>query len=283
MSGDPKRGDSAILFSLRINPDDVGLEGVEGQVMAEGRGNVQRFAEFAGAVVAHVLGGSHRGPGTSSLRVSEEPSIPDTITNRLAFPRHSRAFRVKGNVADFINLAVVGETPTVDAVAAADHVGWRTVRYTDATTIRRIAEEAGGDDIVPDEIDMGTVRSSEINRQLATRGVDQRDVFRFSHNLLQEWLSTLPVAKRHLAHEAARLMRSATRPHGELDNDYLVMREYVLRKDEPAARELAGLLQREKRASLDARPLKRGADLRRCWTMPSAGFRRYGLVDGSIR
>ena len=282
VSGDPKRGDSAILFSLRINPDDVGLEGVEGQVMAEGRGNVQRFAEFAGAVVAHVLGGSHRGPGTSSLRVSEEPSIPDTIAKRLAFPRHSRAFRVKGNVADFINLAVVGETPTVDAVAAADRVGWRIVRYTDATTIRRIAEEAGGDDIVPDEIDMGTVRSSEINRQLATRGVDQRDVFRFSHNLLQEWLSTLPVAKRHLAHEAARLMRSATRPHGELDNDYLVMREYVLRKDDPAARELAGLLQREKRASLDARPLKRGADLRRCWTTPSAGFRRYGLVDGSI-
>ena len=77
-------------------------------------------------------------------------------------------------------------------------------------------------------------------------------------------------------------MRSATRPHGELDNDYLVMREYVLRKDDPAARELAGLLQREKRASLDARPLKRGADLRRCWTTPSAGFRRYGLVDGSI-
>ena len=282
VSGDPKRGDSAILFSLRINPDEVGLEGVEGQVMAEGRRNVQRFADFAGAVVAHVLGGRHRGRGTSSLRVGEEPSIPDTIAKRLAFPRHSRAFRVEGNVADFINLAVVGETPTVDAVAAADRVGWRIARYTDATTIRRIADESGGDDVLPGDIDMGTVRSSEINRQLATRGVDQRDVFRMSHNLFHEWLSTLSVAKRRLAHEAARPMRSATRPHGELDSDYLVMREYVLRKDDPAARELAGLLQREKRASLDVRPLKRGADLRRCWTTPSAGFRRYGLVDGSI-
>ena len=77
-------------------------------------------------------------------------------------------------------------------------------------------------------------------------------------------------------------MRSATRPHGELDSDYLVMREYVLRKDDPAARELAGLLQRERRASLDARPLKRGADLRHCWTTPSDGFRRYALVDGAI-
>ena len=282
VSSNPKRGGSAILFSLRINPDDVGLEGVEGQVMAEGRRNVQRFAEFAGAVVAHVLGGRHRGSGTSSLRIREEPSIPDTIAKRLAFPRHSRAFRVEGNVADFINLVVVGETPTVNAVAAAGRVGWRIARYTDSTTIRRIAEESGGDDILPDEIEMGTVRSSEINRQLATRGVDQRDVFRISHNLLQEWLSTLPDATRHLAHEAARPMRSATRPHGELDSEYLVMREYVLRRDDPAARELAGLLRREKRTSLDVRPLKRRADLRRCWTTPSAGFRRYGLVDGSI-
>ena len=282
VSGDPKRGDSAILFSLRINPDDVGLEGVDGEIMAEGRRNVQRFADFAGAVVAHVLGGRHPGLGRSSLRVSEEPSTPDTIAQWLSFPRHSRAFRVKGNVADFINLAVVGETPTVEAIAAADRVGWRIARYTDATTIRRIAEESGGDDILPDEIEMGTVRSSEINRQLATRGVDQRDVFRISHNLLQEWLSTLPVATRHLAHEAARPMRSATRPHGELDSDYLVMREYVLRKDDPAARELEGLLRRERRTSLDVRPLKRRGDLRRCWTTPSAGFRRYGLVDGSI-
>ena len=77
-------------------------------------------------------------------------------------------------------------------------------------------------------------------------------------------------------------MRSATRPHGEPHSDYLVMREYVLKRDDPAARELAGLLQRERGASLDARPLKRRADLRRCWTTPSDGFRRYALVDGAI-
>ncbi len=282
VSGDPERGDPAILFSLQINPGDVGLGGVEGLVMAEGRRNVPQFADFAGAVVAHVLGRRHRGSETSSVRVTEEPSIPDMIARRLAFPRHSRAFRVKGDVVDVINMAIVGETPTVDAVGAADRVGWHIARYTDATTIKRIAEEPGGDGVLPDEIDMGTVRSSAINRQLATRGVDQRDVFRISHNLLREWLSGLTVERRHRAHEAARPMRSATQHYSEQDSDYLVRREYLLRKDDPAARKLAGLLQRERGASLDARPLKRGADLRRCWTRPSDGFRRYALVDGAI-
>ena len=282
VSGDPKRGDAAILFSLRINPEDVGLRGMEGQVMAEGRRHAHRFAEFAGAVVAHVLDGRHRKTAAPNWRVVEEPSVPDRLVQGLAFPRHCRGFRIRGDGPEETNLAVVGEVPTVATVAEADSVGWRVARYTDVVSIRRFSDDSGRDEMLPDEIDIGRIRSSDINRRLATRGVDQRDVFRISDNLFQEWLSSSSVSGRHRAHEAARPMRSATRPHGELDGDYLVTREYVLREDDPVTQELAGLLQRERGASLDARPLKRGADLRRCWTAPSDGFRRYALVDGAI-
>ena len=280
--GDRKRGDPATLFSLRIDPADIGLDGVESQVVVEGRRNVRQFAGFAEMVAAHVLMGRLREAETLSFRPSKKSPIPDTVARRLAFPRYSRGIHFIGRDVDEINLAIIGETPTVEAVRAADRVGWRIARYTDVTTIRRIAEESGGDEVLPDEIDMGPIRSSEMNRRLATRGVDQRDVFRISYNLLQEWLVSPSVGGSRRAHEAARPMRSATRPHSELDNDYLVMREYVLRKDDPAARKLAELLQREKGDSLDARPLKRGADLRRCWETPSNGFRRYALVDGAI-
>ena len=275
-------GDSSILFSSLIRRDEVGPAGVEGQILAEVHRNVQRFAGFADAVVARALGGRHGGRGTSFLRASEGPSIPSAITQELAFPRHSGAFRVTGNAAHPINLAVVGERPTVDAVATADRVGWRIARYTDVATVKRVAEGTGGKDVLPEEIDMGTIRSSEIHRHVATRGVDQRDVFRVRHNLLQEWVRALPVARRRQAQEEARPMRSAARPHGNPDGDYLVRREYVLREDDPAARELAELLRRQRGDWLDARTQKRRADLRRCWTTPSEGFRRYALVDGSI-
>ncbi len=250
--------------------------------MAEGRRNAHRFAEFAGAVVAHVLDGRQRGSPATNWRVVEEPSLPNRLVQGLAFPRHCQGFRIRGGGSKETNLAVVGEAPTVDVVAEADNVGWRVARYTDAVSIRRFSDDSGRYEVLPDEIDIGTIRSSEINRRLATRGVDQRDVFRISDDLLQEWLSSLPIGERRRAREAARPMRSATRPHGELDGNYLVMREYLLRKDDPAARELAELLQREKGAWLDPRPLKRGADLRSCWTTPSNGFRRYALVDGAI-
>ena len=281
VTGDPKRGDSAILFSLRINPDEIDLQSVEAQVMVEGRRHEQRFTEFAGTVLAHLLGRRYRAPGRSSWRVSEELSVPDAIAERLVFPKHSHAFQVKGDFPEVINLVVVGETPTVDAVAAAERIGWRVARYTDSATIRRIAGETGQYEVLPDEIDIGTVRSSELNRHLATRGVDQRDVFRISQDMLQEWLDTLPFAERRVAHEAVRPMRSGARPYGEPDNDHLLTRDYVLGND-PAARQLVKLLKRKGKVSMAVRPLKRGADLRHCWTTPSAGFRRYAIVDGTI-
>ena len=176
---------------------------------------------------------------------------------------------------------VVGETPTVDAVAVADLIGWRVARYTDAATIRRIARKAHRYDVLPDEIDIGSIRSSELGRRLATRGVDQRDIFRINYDLFREWLDALPVAERPVARKSARPMRSAARPYGEPDNDHLLKREYVLGND-PAARQLAKLVQRDGIASLAVRPSKRAADLRHCWTTPSRGFRRYAIVDGTI-
>ena len=282
VSSDPKRRDPAILFSLNIDPGDVGLHGADGRVLAEGRRNLQRFADFSTATVAHILERSRRGRGIEPREVIEVSSVPESITNSLAFPRQCRAFREIGSVAHAIKLAVVGETPTVAAVTAADHVGWRIARYTDAKTIGRVLKDSHGNDALPDEIDMGTIHSTETNRWLVTRGVDRRDVHRVSHNLFQEWLSSLPDDSRYRAHEATRRMRSATQPHGDPDGDYLVMREYVWRKGDPVARSLAELLRRERQVSPRTSPLKRATDLRRCWTAPSHGFRRFALVDGSI-
>ena len=281
-SDGPKGGERVIVYSSDINLDGARVGGGEGEVIAELRRNVQRFGEFAGAVVAHALAGNRGGRGMLFRPVEEDRRVPDVIGRELVFPQHSRGFRVERAVAAAINLAVVGESPTVAAVAAADSAGWRIARYTDLATIRRVGQAVNGEDALPDEIDLGTVRSSQINRQVATRGVDQRDVCRFSQKLFQEWLSMLPAAKRRKAKEAARPMRAASRPPGERAGDYVVKREYLHRSDDPAAEELAELLRRKQRYRGDWRTPKRGADLRRCWMKPSEGFRRFALVDGSI-
>ena len=274
-------GDRVVLYRSRVSVDGVWGGGGEGEVVAEVRRNMPRFGEFAGAVVAHALA-RKRSQRVVVAAPVEGTGVPDGISRELAYPGHCRGFHVRSSAGASVNLAVLGERPSVDAVSAADSMGWWIARYTDLATIRRAGEVGDREGALPREIDLGTIRSSWINRQVATRGVDQRDVWRFSHRLFEEWVGGLPAANRRDAREAARPMRSATRHPDEGEGDFVVTREYLARGDDVAAKVLAGLLRREGRYRPDWRTLKRGADLRRCWTMPSEGFRRYGLVDGSI-
>ena len=281
-SDDDNADDSITLFSSRVKAKDVGFGGEEGEVIVEVRRNIPRFGEFAGAVVAHALARSRGRRRVLIAPTYEDQRVHDGITRELAFPRHCRGFRVRTLKGDSVNLAVIGEQPTVDAVTAADSAGWRIARYTDMGTIGRIVQPRDGDGTLPDEIDLGTIRSSQINRHLATRGVDQRDVCRFSRSLFEEWRAGLPPATRRVVNQAARPMRSATRPPDERDGDFVVTRDYLRRRDDPTARELAELLRRKGLYRADRGTLKRKADLRRCWTAPSNGLRRYVLVDGLI-
>jgi len=281
VAGDPKRSDPAILFSVRINPDEVDGYSYETQLIAEGRKRENRFHEFAGRVLAPILGRRTRRPIVAEWRIEQLSSLPAEITQALRAPQYAGGFAIGDESDGRFNLAVAGETPSLDAVEQADRLGWRIARYTDSSTLRRLSEDGYEHRTFPDEIDIGAIRSHEINRRLATRGIDPRDVVRVSYDVLSEWLDSLPLEERSAARRNARPLRSATRPFGDPENDHLLMRDYVFGSN-PAAQRLLSLISSQGGRFSDLRAMKRPSDLIKCWTAPSPGFRRYALVDGAV-
>lgn len=278
VAGDPKRSDPAVLFSVRINPDEIDGYRHANQIIVEGRQRENRFTEFAGSVIAPLFGRNPRSTGPRA-RLEQLPNLPREIRETMRAPDHVGTFAI-GDGSRGIRLAVTAETPSLDTVERADQQGWKITRYTDSATLRRLSEGAEPAATFPDEILLGSIQSKEINRNLATRGVDQRDVVRVSYDLLSEWLDVIPAAQRAAARRSARPLRSATRPYGESENDHLLLREYVLSPD-PAAQQLLSLISAQNRTPA-FRPMKRSADLQRCWTPPSPEFRRYAIVDGAV-
>ncbi len=281
VAGDPKRSDPAVLFSVRINPDEFDNLSYDAQLIVEGRKPENRFPEFASSVLAPIFSRRHRRPLGAERRIEQLPHLPDGAGQALRSPDYAGAFAIGYATGDKFNLLVTGEAPTLDAVEQAGRVGWRIARYTDSSTLRKLSEDVDAPTTFPDEIDLGSIRSHELNRRLATRGVDQRDIIRISYDLMSEWLDILPASKRAAARRFARPLRSAARPFGEPEHDHLLMRDYVFGSD-PAARSLLSLITSQGRKSLDSRPMKRSADLVKCWTPPSPGFQRYALVDGAV-
>ena len=279
VAGDPKRSDPAILFSVRINPDEVEGYRHANQIIVEGRQRENRFPEFASSVIAPLFGRSNRLSTGPRGRLEQFHDLPGEIRETMRTPEYVGAFVIGGGSRGF-HLAVTAETPSLDTVEQADRLGWKVARYTDAATLRRLSDGTEEGAAFPDEIHIGAIQSMEINRSLATRGIDQRDVVRVSYDLLSEWLDGVPAAQRAAARRNARPLRSATRPYGESVNDHLLLREYVLSSDPAAQRLLSLISSQEKRPPF--RPMKRSADLLRCWTPPSPGFRRYAIVDGAV-
>ncbi|GLV23888.1 hypothetical protein [Sphingobium sp. TomTYG45] len=279
VAGDPKRSDPAILFSVRINPDEVEGYRHADQIIVEGRRRENRFPEFASSVIAPLFGRNNRRSTGPRGRLEQFPDLPGEIRETMRAPEYAGAFAIGGGSRGF-HLAVTAETPSLDTVEQADRLGWKVARYTDTATLRRLSDGTEEGATFPDEIHIGAIQSMEINRSLATRGIDQRDVVRVSYDLLSEWLDGVPAAQRAGARRNARPLRSATRPYGESGNDHLLLREYVLSSDPAAQRLLSLISSQDKRPPF--RPMKRSADLLRCWTPPSPGFRRYAIVDGAV-
>lgn len=281
VASDPKRRDPVILFSVRINPDEIGSFHYDTQLIVEGRKRENRFPEFASRVLAPILGRRNKASFGPERRLEQLPSLPREITDLMQAPNYAGAFAVGGESRDGFTLAVTAETPSLYAVEQADRMGWKIARYTDNTTLRRLSDGAEPAATFPDEIDLGPIRSPEIHRRLATRGVDQRDVVRISYDLLSEWLDGVSAAERHKVRRNARPLRSATRPYGESENDHLLLRDYVL-GPEPAAQRLLSLVTSQSKRPPDFRAMKRSSDLSRCWNPPSSGLQRYAIVDGAV-
>lgn len=281
VAGDPKRRDPAILFSVRINPDEVGSFQYDTQLIIEGRRRENRFPEFAGRVLAPIFSRRNSAPFGPEYRLEQMSNLPHEITDVMRTPSYAGAFAIGGRSGSGFTLAVTGETPSLDAVEQADRMGWKIARYTDTSTLRRLSDDTEPAATFPDEIHIGAIRSHEIHRHLATRGIDQRDVIRISYDLLSEWLDDLPAVERRKARRNARPLRSATRPYGEPENDHLLLRDYVL-GSEPAAQRLLSLITSQGKRPPDRRPMKRSSDLFRCWTPPLSGLQRYAIVDGAV-
>jgi hypothetical protein len=279
VAGDPKRSDPSVLFSVRINPDEVDGNRHGTQIIVEGRRRENRFAEFAGSVIAPLFGRNNRRSTGLRGRLELIRDLPGEIRETMYAPNYVAAFMISDDTRS-LRLAVTAETPSLATVEQADRLGWTIARYTDSATLRRLSEGAEAATTFPDEILMGSIQSNEINRSLATRGVDQRDVVRVSYDLLSEWLDGVPATQRVAARRNARPLRSATRPYGESESDHLLLREYVLSSD-PAAQRLLSLITSHGKAS-PFRQMKRSADLLRCWTPPSPEFRRFAIVDGGV-
>ena len=279
VAGDPKRSDPAVLFSVRINPDEIDSYGSATQIIVEGRRRENRFPKFASSVIAPFFGLNNRRSAGPRARLQQPPNLPSEIRESMRAPEYVGAFAI-GEEPRVFRLAVTAETPSLDTVEQADHLGWTIARYTDSATLRRLSEGAEVASTFPDEIQIGSIQSSALNRSLATRGVDQRDIVRVNYDLLSEWLDGVPAMQRAIARRNARPLRSATRPYSESDDDHLLLREYVLSSDPEAQRLLSMISSQGKPPPF--RPMKRSADLLRCWTPPSTGFQRYAIVDGAV-
>jgi hypothetical protein len=283
VDGNPKRNDPDIFFSVRMSLDGGERDPHDDRLIAEGRRLTNRFPEFAARILTPIREANRRLFDNYSRHVEQLPSIPDELSNDLRAPQHAAAYTFDGEDRDGameVKIVVTAETPTLDLIENADRIGWSVVRYTDTASLRRFANE-GPKGSFADEVDLGSLRSVEMHRRLATRGVDQRDVFRVGGDLVAEWVDTLPAAERAMARNEGRLRRSATRSFEDSGQDYLFKPEFVL-SEHPAAKKLLALISATGRQLAKRRQMQRQADMHKCWTSPSLGFQRYAIVDGAV-
>lgn len=264
-------------FSYLLPERDIGP--TPKSVYVEGRRNVPDFARFAMAAVSEMFH-DRRGRLRTVRRADNDPRLT-YMAEQLKFPEQLCMLTLDGQGDDPVSLVVTAETPGLAAVHAADQAGWSVARYTDEATILRLAGpvvKAAGS--LPDEVDIGNIRSAAPNRQIAARGVDQRDIVRASYDECQEWLDQLSFDDRKIAQDCARPVRTAKSPYGNTSDEHVIRRDFLL-SHSLAADRLFDIISR-RGAGRDLRPIKRGGDLQRCWTPPRQDFRRFAIVDGVL-
>ncbi len=171
---------------------------------------------------------------------------------------------------------------------AAERSGWRVVRYTDRATLRALvhSERDFGSRNVPGKISLGRIVTSNINRRLATRGVDTRDVIRLTRDQLHEWLDSVSLADRDRLRSEIRPLRLSADVSDKGETlAFAARRKRLLDcrfQDDPALQALMRVLKISERELMERRPYKRAADMDTCWAPPTDDFMRFALVDGEI-
>ena len=241
------------------------------------------FEAFALAVIKSLFGNDD----DQRWRLGEDSNVPGSIRKALRFPRQTFPFQVAA-ANQIYPVLLTAETPTLDALVAADRAGWRIVRYTDRTTLRAIMRAEGEFNIrnVPGEVALASVATSEVNRKLATRGADTRDIIRLSSDQLHKWLDHMPPGARgDLRSEVRPLWVSSDRSAMGGSQTLAIRRKKLLEVSSNSDRTLQ-TLGKVLQVNLDEvtvrRPYKRAADLDVCWRLPADGFMRFAIVDGEI-
>ncbi len=171
--------------------------------LVEGRAPDVAFEEFAREALGEILKEARldqrRLPEAQQLDprlwVTERPSH----SLGLRSPEHAVALTIKRSPQD-LRVIVTAEAPDLSSVIAARTVGQLLVRYTDTETLTPLLTSLGNPPAVPGDVRLSSLRSSPLNRRLATRGVDQRDVVRLTDDQLQKWLAPGTVFNRGLWH-----------------------------------------------------------------------------------
>jgi len=283
VDSNPKRNDPDIFFSIRMSSDGRDLEPHDDRLIAEGRRPTNRFPEFASRLLTTVIEKGRRDAGSGkSSRLEQWQAPPAQLSQHMKTPSHAASFTIEREYPEEANvqMVVTAETPNLDLIETANRLGWSVARYTDTASLRRFIGGRSANGSFADEIDIGPIQSVEAHRRLATRGVDQRDVFRVSADLVAETLESLSPDERSVAREHGRLRRSAAAAFSESNQDYLFKSDFF-QSHHPAAEKLRVA------ASINGtrggqRQTRRQADMQKCWMPPAEGLQRYALVDGAV-
>lgn len=253
--------------------------------LVEGRAPHVAFEEFAREVLGEIVreAGSDarvlpRAPKTDpKLWPAQRP--PNSLG--LRSPEHAVALTFARPSRD-LHLIVAAESPDLASVAAAHTARQILVRYTDKETLALLLTSVIDSPVVPADVLLSSLRSSSLNRRLATRGVDQRDVIRLTDDQLQEWLATAPQSQQAIVMDRLRIMRSTGSTRG-------VSLEYALRRKDlrDLEREDDGSIARLREVlRLGTRDLtasyKRQADLEISWATQPHGRTRFAILDGEL-
>lgn len=223
------------------------------------------FETFALAIIQTVAGSSRLTP------------IPKDIMRLLKFPDQACGLVLRKNQ----KLALLAETPNIKMIRGAVSEGWTLARYTDSETIELIAEgkHEPGHLILPREIQLINVRRAPQNRNFAVRGIDPRDVLKFSRDQLypdqRGWGGLLNNSRRYRTAISDRYENKS--------EEWIVPLNDIidgLKRHDPSVLSFIKRLH-VRRSDLTRLPRRR-SDLRVAWARPPRGMKRFIVADGVV-
>jgi hypothetical protein len=251
------------------------IEGV-----AQIRARQAHFEDFAWAVLRNAV----------SEEITSRPwskiTLPARLWRELTRPDLTLGFELAGRKRPRA-VAICAEAPTLDAVRIAGSEGWAILRYTDEESLRELVNTRSAVrwPFLPRQLRLPGIQRRAENKGLATRGVDPRDIIRFTRDDWRTWKSRLP---RSLGLEIRQYRTSLSRPDPDTDETLeLVLPRRAVQQAVEAGKENAETFleyidRRDRRAQRDLKAGKRLADLRVAWSRPPDGISRYILSDGII-